>query len=88
MEFHCLIVNDSDEREKVVSMFLYGFERLGEEKLIAFLDDLTERKIRLADLINTMEKRLACGKPAGPVKVTGIKLIKNRWNGSSRSHRR
>jgi len=84
MEFHCLECAPS-EREKVVTMFLYGFERLGEEKLITFLNDLTEKKIRLADVIVVMEKRLACGKPAGPV---GIKQHKaNRFNGSGRRYR-
>jgi len=81
MEFHCLECAPS-EREKVVTMFLYGFERLGEEKLITFLNDLTAREIRLIDLIHTMERKLSCGKPAGEVKVTGVKLIKNRVNGS------
>jgi len=84
--FHCLSVNNIDEREKVVSMFLYGFERLGQERLITFLNDLTAREIRLIDLVHTMERQLSCGKQAGEVKST-LKISKHRGNGSGRHGR-
>jgi len=85
MSFHCLECMPRDY-QKVVSMFCQAVERLGEEKAISFFENMTSKRIKFIDVINSVERELACGKQAGEVKST-LKISKHRGNGSGRNRR-
>jgi len=87
--FHCLSVNNIDEREKVSFMFCRAISHFGETKAIEFFNDMTSKGIRFIDVVNSIEKQMTCGTKAGDVKTAGFKqLIKNRTNGTGRAYRR